>query len=419
MARHRVAVVGAGVAGLTAGYLLQRHYDVTLFESEPRLGGHAHTHDVLTPDAGLLAIDTGFIVHNRVTYPSLLRLFDELDIATQPTEMSMSVSCRQCGLEYAGARGVGGLFARARSLGRPAYLRMLTEVSRFHRAARRHLATGDDAATLGEFLREGGYSPYFVTHFVVPLVSAVWSAAPGDSLRYPARYLFAFLSNHGVLSVTGSPQWRTVVGGSRTYVERAAKHLTAVETATSIRGIARHADGVDIRDDADTVHHFDRVVVATHADTALSLLTDPTDAERAALGAFEYSHNPTVLHTDASALPAARRARASWNYLLPSCAASADHVLVSYDLTRLQNLPTATPHLVTLNPKGDIARDAIISEMVYTHPIFTRESVAAQGLLPALNRDRTAFAGAYHGWGFHEDGCRSGAEAAASFGVIW
>ncbi len=419
MARHRVAVVGAGVAGLTAGYLLQRHYDVTLFESEPRLGGHAHTHDVLTLDAGLLAIDTGFIVHNRVTYPSLLRLFDELDIATQPTEMSMSVSCRQCGLEYAGARGVGGLFARARSLGRPAYLRMLTEVSRFHRAARRHLATGDDAATLGEFLREGGYSPYFVTHFVVPLVSAVWSAAPGDSLRYPARYLFAFLSNHGVLSVTGSPQWRTVVGGSRTYVERAAKHLTAVETATSIRGIARHADGVDIRDDADTVHHFDRVVVATHADTALSLLTDPTDAERAALGAFEYSHNPTVLHTDASALPAARRARASWNYLLPSCAASADHVLVSYDLTRLQNLPTATPHLVTLNPKGDIARDAIISEMVYTHPIFTRESVAAQGLLPALNRDRTAFAGAYHGWGFHEDGCRSGAEAAASFGVIW
>lgn len=419
MARHRVAVVGAGVAGLTAGYLLQRHYDVTLFESEPRLGGHAHTHDVLTPDAGLLAIDSGFIVHNRVTYPSLLRLFDELDIATQPTEMSMSVSCRQCGLEYAGARGVGGLFARARSLARPAYLQMLTEVSRFHRAARRHLATGDDAATLGEFLRKGGYSPYFVTHFVVPLVSAVWSAAPGDSLRYPARYLFAFLSNHGMLSVTGSPEWRTVVGGSRTYVERAAKHLSAVETATSIRGIIRHADGVDIRDDDDTVHHFDRVVIATHADTALSLLTDPLDTERAALGAFEYSHNPTVLHTDASALPTAPRARASWNYLLPSCAASTDHVLVSYDLTRLQNLPTAIPHLVTLNPNGDIAREAIISETVYTHPIFTRESVAAQRLLPALNRDRTAFAGAYQGWGFHEDGCRSGAEAAASFGVTW
>ncbi|HVT64322.1 MAG TPA: FAD-dependent oxidoreductase [Mycobacteriales bacterium] len=419
MARERVAVVGAGVAGLTAGYLLQRRYDVTLFESEPRLGGHAHTHDVVTPDAGMLAIDSGFIVHNRVTYPSLLRLFDELDIATQPTEMSMSVSCQECGLEYAGARGIGGLFARARSLARPAYLRMLTEVSRFHRAARRHLDAGDDTATLGDFLRDGGYSAYFVTHFVVPLVSAVWSAAPGDSLRYPARYLFAFLSNHGVLSVTGSPQWRTVVGGSRTYVERAAKHLSAVETATSIRGITRHPDGVDVRDDADVVRHFDRVVVATHADTALSLLTDPTDTEQAALGAFEYSHNPTVLHTDATALPTARRARASWNYRLPSCAARTDHVLVSYDLTRLQNLPTATAHLVTLNPDGDIAPEAIISEMVYTHPIFTRESVAAQRLLPSLNRDRTAFAGAYHGWGFHEDGCRSGVEAAASFGVTW
>lgn len=412
-------MVGAGVAGLTAAYLLQRTHDVTLFEAEPRLGGHAHTHDVLTPDAGLLAVDTGFLVHNQVTYPWLLRLFAELGVTTQPTEMSMSVSCAQCGLEYAGARGVGGLFATTRSLARPAYLRMLTEVPRFHRAARQHLQSGDDALTLREFLLEQGHTQYFTSHFVIPLVAAVWSAAPGDALLYPARYLFAFLANHGALSVSGSPRWQVVTGGSRTYVERAAKQLTAVRSATPVRGITRHPDGATVRDDGDDLHDFDRVVLATHADTALSLLTDPTSLEREALGPFRYSQNPTVLHTDDSVLPKARRARASWNYRLPSCAASSDHVTVSYDLTRLQHLPTAVPHLATLNPGGRVAPEAMIAEMIYDHPIYTRESVAAQRLLPALNTDRTAYAGAYQGWGFHEDGCRSGAEAAASFGAPW
>lgn len=407
------------MAGLTAAYLLQRRYDVTLFECEPRLGGHAHTHDVLTADAGLLAVDTGFLVHNADTYPRLIQLFAELEVATRPTEMSMSVSCAQCGLEYAGARGLTGLFPTAGALGRARYLRMLTEVPRFHRAARRHLASGDDSTTLGEFARAQRHSAYFVSHFLVPLVSAVWSAAPGDSLRYPARYLFAFLSNHGALSVTGSPQWRVVVGGSRTYVERAAKQLTAVRDSTPVRTIARHPDGVTIRDDGDDRHEFSRVVIATHADTALSLLADPTAAETKALGAFGYSSNPTVLHTDTSVLPRSRNARASWNYRLPSCAAATDHVTVSYDLTRLQHLPTAVPHLATLNPGGQIAAEAMISEMTYEHPIFTRESVAAQALLPALNMARTAYAGAYHGWGFHEDGCRSGAQAAASFGASW
>jgi predicted NAD/FAD-binding protein len=412
-------VVGAGVAGLTAAYLLQQAYDVTLFEAEPRLGGHAHTHDVVTPDAGLLAIDTGFLVHNKETYPSLLRLFGELGVATQPTEMSMAVSCAECGLEYAGGRGMGGILARPRSAVRPAFLRMLTDVPRFHRAARRHLAAGDDTTSLGEFLAAEGHSPYFVSHFAIPLVSAVWSAAPGDSLLYPARYLFAFLANHGMLSVTGSPQWHTVTGGSRTYVERAAKQLTAVHSSTPVRDVTRHADGVSVRDDAGDIRDFERLVIATHANTALSLLTDPTPAEHATLGAFRYSDNPTVLHTDASVLPKASRARASWNYQLPSCAATSDKVMVSYDLTRLQRLPTAIPHLATLNPGDRIARADMIAEMSYEHPIFTRESVAAQRNLPALNTDRIAFAGAYQGWGFHEDGCRSGVDAAASLGVTW
>ena len=407
------------MAGLTAAYLLARTYDVTLFESEPRLGGHAHTHDVVTPEGGLVAIDTGFMVHNKATYPSLLRLFAELGVTTTPTEMSMSVSCAECGLEYAGARGVGGIIATPRSLARPAFLRMLTEVPRFHREARRHLASGDDTTTLGEFLARNGHSPYFVSHFAIPLVSSVWSSAPGDSLRYPARYLFAFLSNHGALRISGSPQWHVVDGGSRTYVERAAKQLTAVRTATPVHAVTRHADGITIRDDGDDAHEFERVVLATHANTALSMLTDPTPAEQQALAAFGYSENPTVLHTDASVLPKARRARASWNYQLRSCAVSSDHVTVSYDLTRLQHLRTATPHLATLNPGGRIAPEAMIAEMTYEHPIFTRESVAAQALLPALNTGRTAFAGAYHGWGFHEDGCRAGAQAAASMGAQW
>jgi predicted NAD/FAD-binding protein len=407
------------VAGLTAAYLLQRAYDVTLFEAEPRLGGHAHTHDVVTADAGLLAVDTGFLVHNKVTYPSLMRLFGELGVTTQPTEMSMSVSCAECGLEYAGGRGISGILAQPRALTKPAFVRMLAEVPRFHRAARQHLASGDDAISLGEFLADQGHSRYFVSHFAIPLVSAVWSAAPGNSLLYPARYLFAFLANHGMLSATGSPQWHTVSGGSRTYVERAAKQLTAVHSSTPVENVTRHSDGVSVRDDAGDVRDFERVVIATHANTALSLLTDPTPAEQAALGAFRYSENPTTLHTDASVLPKTPRARASWNYQLPSCTAASDKVVVSYDLTGLQRLPTAIRYLATLNPGSRIARADMITEMSYEHPLFTRESVEAQQDLPALNTGRTAFAGAYQGWGFHEDGCRSGVEAAASMGVQW
>lgn len=416
---ERVAVVGAGIAGLTAAYLLQGRFDVHLFESEHRLGGHAHTHDVVTPDAGALPVDSGFIVHNARTYPHLLRLFDELGVRTQSADMSMSVRCEGCGLEYAGARGAGGLFAQRRSMRSPAFLRMLVEVKRFHRHAQRVMDIGSDELTLRDFLAVGGYSRYFVAHFMVPVVSAVWSAAPGVALRYPARYLFTFLANHGMLTVFGSPPWRTVVGGSRSYVERAVKHLTAVHVSTPVRAISRTADGVQVRDDANQVHRFDRVVVATHADTALSLLTDPTAAEQRALAAFAYSSNDTLLHTDPRLLPAARRARASWNYLLPACDADTDRVVVSYDMNRLQSLPTATPHVVTLNATDRIAEENVVARMRYEHPIYTPESVRAQRLLPALNGDRTAFAGAYHGWGFHEDGCRAGVEAAASFGVQW
>jgi len=420
MTRPRAAVVGSGVAGLTAAYLLQRHYDVTLFEADGRLGGHAHTHELPTFDGGTVDIDTGFIVHNRRTYPQLLRLFGELGVATQESDMSMSVRCAGCGLEYAGARGLGGLFPQASNLARPAYLRMLAEVLRFHRHARRVLAderAGD--VTLGAFVAVGGYSRYFVEHFLLPVVSAVWSAGETVSLAYPARYLFTFLHHHGILAVTGSPRWRTVVGGSRRYVEAAVKGLTAVAVSTPVRALARTGAGVEIRDDADTVHHADVAVVATHPDQALALLTAPTAAERELLGAFRYSPNVTQLHHDASVLPLRSGARASWNYLKTTCGVRDAPVLVSYDLNRLQRLAEPEDYVVTLNGGDSVDPRQVIATMRYEHPIYTPESVAAGRRLPELNDGTLAFAGAYHGWGFHEDGCAAGVRAAASLGVIW
>lgn len=421
---HRVAVVGSGVSGLTAAYLLQRKYDVTLFEADDRIGGHAHTHDVATPDGRWLGIDTGFIVHNERTYPHLLRLFGELGVATQPTEMSMSVRCEGCGLEYAGALGLSGLFAQRRNAADPRYLRMLVEITRFHRQARRLLAaagtTDVDGVTLGAFLALGGYSPYFVGHFMIPVVSAVWSSGADAALQYPARYLFSFLANHGMLSVSGSPSWRTVTGGSRTYVERAVKGLTAVLTQTPVRTIHRTAGGAQVRDDAGTVHEVDAVVVATHPDQALGLLADATVHEQEILGAFSYSTNETVFHSDSTILPRAVAARASWNYLMPSCDLSGHRdVTVSYWMNRLHGLDEPVDYVVSLNAPDRIDPDTVLDRMTYQHPTFTTASVAAQSALPSLNDGVTAFAGAYHGWGFHEDGCAAGVLAAASLGVAW
>ncbi|WP_326683528.1 FAD-dependent oxidoreductase [Streptomyces microflavus] len=420
--RRRTAVVGSGVAGLTAAHVLREAHDVTLYEADDRVGGHAHTHELGASDGRVHRVDSGFIVHNRRTYPHLLRLFDELGIATQESEMSMSVRCEGCGLEYAGARGPAGLLAQPRSLLRGPYLRMLAEVPRFHRAARALLELPEGPATdmtLGEFARRGRFSPYFHAHFLTPMVSAVWSCDPVTALRYPARYLFAFLSHHGMLAIGDSPVWRTVTGGSHAYVERVVKHLTAVHTATPVRAITRHADGVELTTEDGTTTPYDAVVIATHPDQALRLLADPTDAERATLGAFTYSRNPTLLHTDTTLLPRSRGARASWNYLMPSCAADADRVTVSYDMNRLQRLDAPETFVVTLNGSDRVDPGSVRARMVYEHPVYTPESVSAQARLPALSGPVTAYAGAYHGWGFHEDGCRSGAEAAAALGVTW
>ncbi|MEV7444612.1 FAD-dependent oxidoreductase [Streptomyces sp. NPDC091204] len=418
MDRRSIAVVGSGVSGLTAAHILSRAHDVVLYEADGRLGGHAHTHEVATSGGGTVRVDTGFIVHNERTYPHLLRLFRELGVTTQDSEMSMSVRCDGCRREYAGARGPLGLVG-GRNLVRGRHLLMLADVPRFHRAARRLLADGDTTSTLGGFLRAHRFSSYFVSHFAIPLVAAVWSCAPNTALQYPAAYLFRFLDHHGLLSVTGSPQWKTVTGGSHAYVERAAKSPARVLTSTPVRKIVRGAGRVQVfTEDGESAEHA-AVVIAVHPDQALRLIADPTEQERRVLGAFTYSRNPTVLHRDTSLLPRSGHARASWNYRLPSCSARPGSVQVSYDLNRLQRLPGQEPHIVTLNPGDRIDESTVLARMIYEHPVYTAESVAAQRLLPALNDGVTAYAGAYHGWGFHEDGCRSGAEAARSLGVTW
>jgi uncharacterized protein len=413
-----VAVIGAGVSGLTAAYLLTRRYEVTLYEAAPRLGGHAHTHELTDPAGRRLAVDTGFIVHNDRTYPLLRRLFAELGVQTRPTEMSMSISDAVTGLEFAGGRGATGIFAQRRRLLDRRFLALLAEVRRFHRRATEHLArTGDDdLTTLGDFLRAEGFSPAFIRLYAVPVVSCVWSCGGASALSYPARYLFCFLDHHGMLSIGGSPQWLTVIDGSRRYVDAIARRLNAIRSAAPVRAVKRHDTGVSLTDASGATMQFDRMVLATHADQALDLLIDATPQEKEVLSPFEYRRNETVLHTDSSLLPATKAARASWNYVVGPYP---DTPLVTYWMNRLQGLQTDETYLVTLNGADSVDPAKVLDRMDYRHPVYTPDVVAAQRLLPRLNAARTAFAGAYHGWGFHEDGCRSGVAAAASFGVTW
>jgi predicted NAD/FAD-binding protein len=411
-----VAVIGSGVAGLTAAYVLSGRDRVTLYEADARLGGHAHTHFVDDGDGRVIGVDSAFLVHNDRTYPTLCRLFGELGIATQESEMSMSVRADDIGLEYAGALGVRGLFACRQSL-RPRYLRMLAEIVRFHRAALRLLGhDADSFETLDAFLSRHRFSSYFIDYFITPLVAAVWSCAGDDALRYPARYLFVFLAHHGMLSVFGSPTWRTVTGGSATYVAAIAARLDEVSTSTPVHALRRGPAGVVVQAGNNPPRLFDAAVVAVHPDQALLLLDGATLRERAVLGAITYSTNRAQLHTDSTVLPHRRRARASWNYLVTP---GNDRVVVSYDITRLMRIDARRRYLVTLGGHDRVRPESVIAEMTYSHPLYTPQSVAAQRLLPTLDDDRVVFAGAYHGWGFHEDGAASGLRAARRLGADW
>jgi len=400
----RIAVIGAGVSGLGAAYVLGRAHEVEVFERDGRAGGHTRT-----IRHGGLALDTGFLVHNTRNYPLLTRLFDELEVRTQPSEMSFSVSC-PCGLEYSGRRP----FAQARRAADPRFLALLGEISRWLLTARRSLAELDDGWSLRRYLDERSFSQRFRRHFLVPLTAALWSTAPGRALDYPAAAAIRFFDNHGMLGF-GREQWRYVTGGSDTYVGELAERLgPRLHLGNGARALRRTPDGIELRTDDGELRAFDAAVVATHADQALALLEDPSADESRVLGAFGYTTNEATLHTDSAFLPRAGAARASWNYRL----GDEGRPLITYYLNRLQSLDSEQDWCLTLN--GDVPDEHVIDRGSFQHPLFTAETLAAQGLLPSLGGvRRTWFAGAYHGNGFHEDGLASGVRAAASIGTAW
>ncbi len=415
----RVAVVGAGISGLSAAYLLSRRHQVELFEKETRLGGHAHTHTF--EHAGhQWDLDSGFLVYNHRTYPHFVRLLGELGVGGHPSDMSFSVDCRHCQLQYS-TRGLNGLFTQRRRAADPGYLRMLASIPRFNRRARALL---DDAhapeQTLGDFLEAGAFPASFARHFMLPLVGAVWSSSAADVRGFAARPLLRFMDNHGWLDID-PPRWWTVRGGSRRYVEAIAARLgRGVNAGCGVLAVRREAEGVQVLTERREWRRFDRVVLATHADQALGMLMDPSPEEVGVLGSFRYSHNRTLLHTDASVLPSSRRAWASWNMVMDDCRREGAPISLTYHLNRLQSVPGPTQFCVSLNLEREPAPGTVLAEMSYTHPILDATAAAAQPRLRRLSGQRnTYFAGAHLRYGFHEDGLMSGMKVAEALGCTF
>lgn len=411
--RRRIAVIGAGISGLTAAYRLADDFDVTVFESEGRIGGHSSTVYVET-DTGAMPIDTGFIVFNDRNYPNFNELLDEIGAPHVRSNMSFSVSDEGGEFEYAGS-SPNALYATRRNIINPRFHRMVRELVRFNREARKFIQSGaDDDISLREYLAQGGYSEYFVDRLIVPQVSAVWSADPAQLYEFPARIVFQFFDNHGVLELTGRPQWRTIAGGSNEYVKRlTASFDDKIEIGVAAEAIRRGESGVAIKlsDGAEAI--FDEVVVATHSDQALKMLADPTETERQLLGSIPYVGNDVVLHTDASLMPKRRAAWSSWNFHLLD--QPRDRTTVTYWMNNLQPIASEQDYFVTLNLSDMINPDAVIYEQNFSHPVFTAQGLRAQERHAEISGvNRTHYCGAYWRWGFHEDGVWSGIRAAES-----
>jgi len=418
----RIAIVGTGVSGLVAAHRLHREHEIVVYEAAPRLGGHTNTIAV-EDGATSHAIDTGFIVFNDRNYPEFEALLDELGVATQPSQMSFSVSDGRGEFEYAGTPR--GLFARPSHLVSPTFLGMLRDWRRFNQEAQGLIGANGSSPTLGQWLEQRGFSEHFIERLIVPQVSAVWSTDPEQIWSFPAGFMAEFFDNHGMYSLRNRPRWRTVAGGSQRYVEAiSAPWRDRVRLGAAVRRIERLGDGVRIEADGCESEEFDRVAIATHSDQALAMLADPSEAEREILGAIPYQRNEAVLHTDTSLLPRRRSAWSSWNFHLAE--RPTGRSTVTYWMNNLQRLRAEREYMVTLNRSEQIDPEKTLHRIAYEHPIYTPEGVRAQAQHGEISGVRnTHYCGAYWGWGFHEDGvvsanraCEEIAGARSSFAPL-
>lgn len=417
--RQRIAVVGSGISGLSAAWLLSRAHDVTLYERDGRLGGHANTVEVPGTDGRPVAIDTGFIVFNEATYPNFCAMLDHLGVASHATEMSFAVSLDGGRLEYSGT-SLGGLFAQRRNLLSPRFWSMLQDLLRFYRSATRDAEDlRSQSISLGDYLDAGRYGRAFRDDHLLPMAGAIWSAPCAEILSYPASAFIRFHDNHGLLKLSGRPAWRTVVGGSRSYVAALRQDFAGeICTGMPIARIRRTADGVILDGEQGWSRPFDQVVIATHAKEALAMLAEPTAEERELLGAFRYSQNLAVLHTDEALMPRRRAAWSSWNHI-GERAAQDGPCAVTYWMNRLQQLPPDRQYFVTLNPPKAPREGTVLREEMYEHPLFDAAAITAQQRLWSLQGvRRTWFCGAHFGAGFHEDGLQAGLAAAEDLGGV-
>ncbi len=412
--KPRLAVIGAGISGLSAAWLARHTYEVSLFEAEPRAGGHADTQ--LVEVAGEpVAVDTGFIVYNGLNYPNLVGLFDHLGVVTKPTDMSFGVSIGRGRMEYAGGE-LAQMFAQKRNLMRPRFWSMVSDILRFYRSAPA-LLSADPKLSLGEWLTANHYGEAFVNDHILPMGAAIWSASVEGMRAFPVRHFARFFQNHGLLRITNRPAWRTVEGGSRAYVARMLADLGDVRLGQAVQTVTR-AEGCVMIQTAGGQEAFDAVVLACHADQALAILAQPTADECRVLGAFRCQDNFAVLHTDASLMPVRRAVWSAWNYLSEDATDHSQTVSVTYWMNRLQSLETKLPLLVSLNPLRPPDPAAVLLTRHYRHPQFDAAALAAQEQLPAIQGVGCVyFAGAWSGWGFHEDGIASAVRVAKLLGI--
>jgi predicted NAD/FAD-binding protein len=411
----KIAIIGSGVSGLVAAYLLHRDHHITVYEAGDHVGGHANTVRV-NGNGQTYGVDTGFVVFNEQAYPNFVKLLDRLEVASQPGEMSFSVQCEATELEYA-SRSLGTVFAQRGNLLRPSFYRMLMDIRRFFREAREVLEERYDPLTLGEYFRKNRYSRAFVNHHIIPMGSAIWSAPPGQFEEFPVKEFVRFFDHHGFLRIRDRSPWRTICNGSRQYVDALTKTFSdRVHVGTPVRRVRRFDDAVEVDTLRFGTERFDRVIMATHSDQALAVLQDPSDDEREILGAIPYQINETVLHSDASLMPTRRRAWASWNYFKPRSATG--RTSITYCMNKLQALKAPEAMCVSLNRTDVIDPEKVIQRMTYHHPMFDSRSFDAQRKHDRINGvRRTHYCGAYWGYGFHEDGVRSALAACKPLGV--